>query len=121
MKLDFLTKRIGGILKDVGCSMTLRKQVIEPYNPHDIKDPVFEDYACSGVITNPSRQRKGDGQGTEGTGAVQVLLGADQFPDSIEPAAGDALIIDGVTWTVVRNSPVKPANKHIMHKLVLKP
>jgi hypothetical protein len=126
MKLDFLTARIGTILKDVGCPMTLRRQVSVPYNPHDIQDPTYEEYPCAGVLTNPAKGRKGlhykgEPQGTESNEQIQVLLAADQLPDSVEPAAGDELIIGTKIWTIVQNSPVKPANKHILHKLALKP
>jgi hypothetical protein len=130
MNLAFLSKRVGKILADVGCPMTLRCQVEGPYNPHEPDAPTFEEYECNGVITGPRRGRSAGRTGgvssyvtsdTEGTNTIRVLLRADNLPESVEPAAGDLLIIEGVTWNVVENSPVKPANRHIMHKLVCKP
>jgi hypothetical protein len=130
MNLGFLAKRVGKILSDVGCPMILRRQIAVPYNPHEIAEAEFEEYSCAGVITSPSRGRKADrssisssyvSSSTEGSSEIRILMRADILPEGIEPASGDQVIIEGVIWNVVQNNPVKPAGKHIMHKLVCKP
>jgi hypothetical protein len=99
--------------------MALRRQREEQYNPHEEQAaiPLYDEYACSGVLTSPKRGRKPGGM--EESQAMRVLLRADTLP--VDPMPGDKLVIDGVEWTVARNDQVKPANRNILHKLELRP
>jgi hypothetical protein len=120
MNLGFLSKRVGKILTDVGSPMVLVCQSPTPYNPHQPDVPAFVEYECNGVITGPKRKR-GEKRSSEDYQSIRVLLRADNLPDDVEPSAGDRLIIEGVSWNIVGNDPVKPANRHILHKLECKP
>jgi hypothetical protein len=130
MNLSFLSKRVGKILADVGCPMVLKCRVDSSYNPYEENLVSFVEYECAGVITGPVRRRASGRTGglssyvtqdTEDLQSIRVLLRADVLPNGVEPASGDLLVIDGVTWTITANNPVKPANRHIMHKLECKP
>jgi hypothetical protein len=116
--LSFLPRRVGRLISDLGIGMTLRKQTEREYNPHDDQtDPAFTDYPCAGIIAGPTRRRKIGG--SEETDGMKVLLRADGL--AVVPAPGDKIVIDGIEWTIARNDMVRPAGKHILHKLELRP
>lgn len=123
MNLSFLPKRVGKILSDVGKGneIVLRRHSHEAYDPYEEAPsggaPAVTEYACSGVIMSPKKGRKEGG--SEQAASCRLLLRADNLPVTPEP--GDTMIVNGVPWTVVKNEPVQPSGKTVLHKLELLP
>ena len=121
MNLAFLPRRVGKILSDVGKGnvIVLRRVLAADYNPHEagFAEGQIVEYPCDGVLMQPRRRRKKDG--SEQDESCRVLLRADTLP--VIPEIGDTLVINGENWTIVQNSPVKPAGACIMHKVEVRP